>query len=203
MGVAEALNTLLEPIRRKFTAPDLAALVEKAYPPAKPKIQADISRVNIKVGRVISAIIHPEAPDRLYIEQIDVGESEPRTIVSGLSGLVPLEKLINRLVLVVVNMKPSNFKGVASNGMVLAASNLDKSVVELIDPPTDSVPGDQVTFEGYEFNPDAVLNPKHKVFEKVAVDLKVEGLIAKFKDVDFMTGKGNCTTESIVAGKIG
>jgi tRNA-binding EMAP/Myf-like protein len=35
---------------------------------------------------------HPEA-DSLYVEQIDVGESEPRTIVSGLVNFVPLEKM--------------------------------------------------------------------------------------------------------------
>jgi tRNA-binding EMAP/Myf-like protein len=35
---------------------------------------------------------HPEA-DSLYVEQIDVGESEPRTIVSGLVNFVSLEKM--------------------------------------------------------------------------------------------------------------
>ncbi|GFH06080.1 predicted protein [Haematococcus lacustris] len=59
----------------------------------------------------------------LYVEQIDVGEPEPRTIVSGLVGFVPLEQMQERLVLVICNLKARNMRGVKSHGMVLCASN--------------------------------------------------------------------------------
>ena len=40
--------------------------------------------------------------------------------------------------------------------------------------PDGSQPGDKVFVEGYEIgNPDEVLNPKKKVWEKISVDLKV------------------------------
>ena len=36
---------------------------------------------------------------------------EPRTVVSGLAGLVPLEELQNRKVVMVCNLKPVNMRG--------------------------------------------------------------------------------------------
>jgi Putative tRNA binding domain len=41
----------------------------------------------------------------LYVESIDVGEPEPRTIVSGLVKYVPLEEMQGRSVLVLCNLK--------------------------------------------------------------------------------------------------
>lgn len=53
----------------------------------------DVSRMDIRVGRIVSCEPHPDA-DSLYVEQIDVGEAEgPRTIVSGLVKYVPLEQM--------------------------------------------------------------------------------------------------------------
>lgn len=37
--------------------------------------------------------------------------TEPRTVVSGLAGLFPLEKLRDRDVVVVCNLKPVNMRG--------------------------------------------------------------------------------------------
>ena len=39
-------------------------------------------RLDMRVGLIISAEKHPDA-DALYIEKIDVGEPEPRTVISG------------------------------------------------------------------------------------------------------------------------
>ena len=64
---------------------------------------------------------HPEA-DELYVETVELGEDEPRTIVSGLVGLVPIEQLQGSLGLFLCNLKPRKMKGVESNGMLLCAS---------------------------------------------------------------------------------
>jgi methionine--tRNA ligase beta chain len=64
---------------------------------------------------------HPDA-DSLYVEQIDVGEEAPRTVVSGLAGKIPMEELANALVVVVCNLKPANMRGVKSEAMLMAAS---------------------------------------------------------------------------------
>jgi|TARA_B110000977_G_C11088086_1_gene495572 aminoacyl tRNA synthase complex-interacting multifunctional protein 1 len=39
--------------------------------------------IDVRVGKVIKAYKHEEA-DKLYVEEVDVGEAEPRTICSGL-----------------------------------------------------------------------------------------------------------------------
>lgn len=46
----------------------------------------------------------------------------------------------------------------------------DPKAVEILEPPTGSSPGDKVTVENYsEGQPDDVLNPKKKVWEKLQV----------------------------------
>lgn len=51
-----------------------------------------ITRLDIRVGLIKKAQKHPDA-DSLYVEEIDVGEGEPRTVVSGLVKYVPLEEM--------------------------------------------------------------------------------------------------------------
>jgi tRNA-binding EMAP/Myf-like protein len=76
------------------------------------KVVEEISRLDIRVGRIIEAELHPDASDRLVISKIDLGEADGhRVIVSGLAGHVGVEELKNRLVIVVANLKPSEFKG--------------------------------------------------------------------------------------------
>ncbi|CAN0045512.1 unnamed protein product, partial [Choristocarpus tenellus] len=62
-----------------------------------------------------------EDADRLYCEEIDVGEGQPRSIASGLREHCTLEEMSGRLVLVVCNLKAAKLAGFLSNGMVLAA----------------------------------------------------------------------------------
>lgn len=64
---------------------------------------------------------HPDA-EKLYILQIDLGEGEVRTIISGLVAYVAAEKLDQCLVAVLCNLKPSKMRGILSEGMVLCTS---------------------------------------------------------------------------------
>uniref|UniRef100_A0A8C7GWS4 Tyrosine--tRNA ligase n=1 Tax=Oncorhynchus kisutch TaxID=8019 RepID=A0A8C7GWS4_ONCKI len=133
-GVELALNKLLDPIRKKFESPELRKLSNTAYPdPSKnkgagkgnPKVAEEDelvpSRLDIRVGKVISVEKHPDA-DSLYLEKIDVGEAEPRTVVSGLVAYVSQEALQDRLVVLLCNLKPQKMRGVESQAMLLCAS---------------------------------------------------------------------------------
>ncbi|KAK9088109.1 hypothetical protein Scep_027191 [Stephania cephalantha] len=80
--------------------------------------------LDIRVGRILRAWRHSEA-DSLYVEEVDVGELEPRTICSGLVNYIPLDELQEMEVIVLVNLKPRNMRGVKSNGMLLAPSMQD------------------------------------------------------------------------------
>lgn len=89
-----------------------AAKAAVAKPAAAPKVAADVvptpqealARLDIRVGKIVSVARHPEA-DKLYVEQIDVGEAKPRQIVSGLVDYVPESEMLNALVYVICNLK--------------------------------------------------------------------------------------------------
>ncbi|KAJ3262612.1 hypothetical protein HK103_000141 [Boothiomyces macroporosus] len=204
-ATAVALNKLLEPIRKIWEeSKELQKLTLEAYPPPVPKITTEVSRLDLRVGKVLSVESHPER-ENLYVEKIDLGEETgPRTIVSGLAQFVSKEEFTGKLVVVASNLKPAKFAGVLSEGMVLAASNSDKTVVELLEPAEDSIIGEAITFEGFHSQPDAVLNPKHKIFEKVAVDfITSEECIALYKGVPFKTSDGPVTVKSLKGAHIG
>lgn len=48
--------------------------------------------LDIRVGQILRAWKHEEA-DSLYVEEVDIGEPEPRIICSGLVNYIPLEHL--------------------------------------------------------------------------------------------------------------
>lgn len=67
---------------------------EKAEKKQAPQedVKVDVSRLDLRVGRIIKAEKHPDA-DSLYVEQVDVGEPSPRTVVSGLVNHISLEQV--------------------------------------------------------------------------------------------------------------
>ncbi|KAJ3033832.1 hypothetical protein HDV00_005797 [Rhizophlyctis rosea] len=202
-GAADALNGLLEPIRQTFKAsPELQKLTKAAYPPPKPKAVDNISKLDIRVGKVLEVKQHPDA-ETLYISKIDLAEpAGPRTIVSGLAKHIPVFDLENRHVIVATNLKPATIRGVESAGMVVAASSADKTTVELLDPPSGSEVGDLVVFDGFDRAPEESVN--RKMFEKIAGEFKVgEDLVAGYKGVPWKTEKGFVTVKNLKNAVIG
>jgi aminoacyl tRNA synthase complex-interacting multifunctional protein 1 len=142
--------------------------------------------IDLRVGHILKAIKHPEA-DSLYVSTIAMGDKAGtedtsefegqvvRTVCSGLNGLVPLEEMQGRKVVVVCNLKPVKMRGIKSCAMVLAASPRLKEgeedhhagPVELVTPPADAQAGERVFFEGWRGEPEGVLNPKKKVWETI------------------------------------
>ena len=78
-------------------------------------------KVILKVSKIIECEKHPEG-DKLYILKLDCGEEEPRQIVSSIVPCYKKEELMGRNIVLVSNLKPANFRGVKSYGMLLAAS---------------------------------------------------------------------------------
>ena len=54
----------------------------------------------------------------------------------------------DKVVILCCNLKPSKMRGVTSQAMVVCASSPDK--VEILDPPAGAVPGDRISFQGYQ-----------------------------------------------------
>ncbi|KAI5967736.1 ARC1 [Candida margitis] len=123
--------------------------------------------VDLRVGFIQKAERHPNA-DSLYMSTIDMGDEEgPRIVCSGLVNYVPIEEMQKRYVIVVANLKPVTMRGIKSCAMVLCASNKGDGVVEFVNPPEGSKPGDKIFFEGYNGVPEKQLNPKKKIWEAV------------------------------------
>lgn len=54
--------------------------------------EISITRLDIRVGLIKKVQKHPDA-DSLYVEEIDLGEGDCRTVVSGLVKYIPLEEM--------------------------------------------------------------------------------------------------------------
>ena len=82
--------------------------------------EIEYTKIDLRIGRIVRIWEH-ETSDRLYCEDIDIGNNEIRQVASGLRAYYKKEDLLNRLVVVVCNLKESKFQGFVSCGMVLAA----------------------------------------------------------------------------------
>merc|ERR1719291_1260308 len=210
-AVEKYLNRLLDPVRKVFESKELKKLSLNAYPPpakVKPGQKNEPEevapyRLDIKIGKIVEVSRHPDA-EKLYVEKIDLGEPNPRTIVSGLVDFVPEEKMVNRLVVVLCNLKPAKMRGIESCGMVLCGSRAEPKEVEPLNVPEGSAPGDRVVVDGEkEGMPDEVLNPKKKVWEKLSEDLKVSGEgFAQWQGNDLVTPKGKITCCAVKSAPI-
>lgn len=109
--------------------------------------------------------------------------------------------MLNREVVVLCNLKPRAFKGITSFGMLLCASNADKTKVEPISPAAGSPLGSLITFPGWKSEPAEAGNRATKAYDKVADGFFVDDNgIATFQGVPMTSPVGPCT--SILKGKI-
>lgn len=201
-GAPEGAPTQKKEKKKKEPKPQKAAPVEKPLSPAL---------IDLRVGHILKAETHPNA-DSLFVSTIACGDAPGtdntseyegqivRTVCSGLNGLIPLADMQNRKIIAVCNLKPVTMRGVKSCAMVLAASpkikegeDAHKGPVELVNPPAESKAGDRVFFEGWEGEPEGVLNPKKKVWETIQPGFTTtDGLEVGFDvaEVPLLSGEG-------------
>lgn len=197
-SVPNSKTPLAVPKEKKAKKEKPASSAAPSATTASDEAPIDVGRLDLRVGRIVDISLHPDA-DSLYVEKIDCGEANPRTIISGLVKHVPIEQMQNRLVVVLCNLKPAKMRGIVSEGMVMCASSPD--AVEVLRPPSGSVAGDLVSCDGYPRQPDAQLNPKKKIFETCAPDLRTnDALAACYKGVPFqVAGKGLVLADTLKA----
>ena len=102
---------------------------EEAKP--KPTVSiGDFEKIDLRVGKVLSCERHPNA-DKLFILKVNLGERNPRQIVSGLAQSYTPGQVIGKYIVVIANLEPAVIRGVQSQGMLLAGRNgREISVVE-------------------------------------------------------------------------
>eukprot|EP01029_Cantina_marsupialis_P030561 TRINITY_DN830_c1_g2_i1.p1 TRINITY_DN830_c1_g2~~TRINITY_DN830_c1_g2_i1.p1 ORF type:complete len:323 (-),score=150.50 TRINITY_DN830_c1_g2_i1:115-1083(-) len=175
---------------------------KKNNAPAPPADQSEIAFIDMRVGRIVEAFKHPSR-DKLYVEKIECGEDEPRTICSGLVPYMGPEDLKDHLCVIMANLKPRKMGEYVSNGMVVCASG--DGTVQILDPPAGCKAGDKVTVVGHEgvaATANQVMKKKilEKCFEHLHTNDKCE---AMFKEGLFTTEQGIVTCKSIANGTVG
>ncbi|KAL7560878.1 hypothetical protein ACA910_008163 [Epithemia clementina (nom. ined.)] len=167
--------------------------------------QPDICKLEFKVGQIVKVWVHPDA-EKLYCEEIDVGESSPRQIASGLRPHFTEEQMLGQRLLVVSNLKPKNLVGFKSHGMVLCAAAAQPDgteVVEFVEPPAEAAIGEVVTFDGLPtpepWTPAQV--EKKKIWQAAATGMQTtDDCCAAWNGHVFMTRAGPCRTKTIAGG---
>ena len=110
---------------------------------ARPNIAFDdFAKLDLRAGRITAAEAVPKA-DKLLKLTVDVGEAEPRTVVSGIAQHYDPEDLPGRQVVLVCNLEPRMMRGVLSQGMVLMAEDSGGKLV-FVGPEAEIAPGSEV-----------------------------------------------------------
>jgi|TARA_B100002003_G_scaffold96233_1_gene89676 methionyl-tRNA synthetase len=119
-----------------FAKLDLKQVLEKEMPQnelpeLKPEISFDdFKKLDIRVGTVVGVEKHPDA-DKLWLLDVDFG-GPTRRLVTGLRGIYETDELQGRQIAVLVNLQRAKFRGVESEGMLLAAES--GKMVSLLQP---------------------------------------------------------------------
>jgi tRNA-binding protein len=102
-------------------------------------------KLEIRLGRVISAEIEPSAPKKAYLLKVDFGKFGIKTSV-GRFTLHPPAELVGKLVLGVLNFPPRQIGNVLSEALILGVQypKADSGEATFITPATDSKIGSKL-----------------------------------------------------------
>jgi len=116
-----------------------AAEAPVTAPDGKPEISIeDFGRLDLRVGTILEAT-RVKGADRLLELKVDLGEGEPRTVVSGIAEQYAAQELPGTQVVIVANLQPARIRGVTSRGMILAGKAGDS--LQIVAPRAALPPG--------------------------------------------------------------
>jgi methionyl-tRNA synthetase len=82
----------------------------------------DFGKVEIRVGKILSAEKVPDT-DKLLKLSVDMGEEQPRQIVSGIALYFPEpQSLVGIKCTFVANLEPRTIRGLESQGMIMGVN---------------------------------------------------------------------------------
>ncbi len=134
-------------IQLKQKEPEKPSPTPKAKPQSEEKQEAELEnlvgiesfqKLDFRTGRILESK-KVKGSDKLLVSQVDLGESKPRSIVSGVAEFYRPEDLPGMNVVVVSNLKPVKLRGELSEGMILATD--DGNSLKIVEAPGDSKPG--------------------------------------------------------------
>uniref|UniRef100_A0A7S2CBH4 tRNA-binding domain-containing protein n=1 Tax=Alexandrium andersonii TaxID=327968 RepID=A0A7S2CBH4_9DINO len=147
----------------------------------------------------------PEA-DSLYLLKVNVGEEQPRQVVSSLVKHYKEEELKDRPVVVYCNIKPGKMRNFESQAMVLAATKdkgADDEKCELLAPPKGAGEGTRMMCGALEAgSQSATQSVKHisKVWNQVQPLLQTNGKCEAMFSGKVLTMKDSPVTVGSLTG---
>jgi len=163
---------------------------------------SQIYRIDFRIGAIKSVAPHPTEA-RLYVCSIDIGEPEPRQVVAGLADHFTVDDLTGKRVVLMVNLKSGDLKGVPSNGRCMVATSPDGSRKEMATPPEGAAIGERITFASVKEGqvPDAQVAPKrlHEIMKGLHTN---SNKVVQYLNDDFMTSAGPVTVPTIADGTV-
>jgi methionyl-tRNA synthetase len=143
----EEIEEEIEKLRRMSAEPatppeERSDVMSEAAPvPVKPPVSyEDFAKLDLRIGVVKAAERHPNA-ERLLRIDVEIG-GETRQVIAGIAGSYEPASLVGRRVVVLANLEPKQLRGLASNGMLLAADVGGKPL--LLSPEGSPPPGTPV-----------------------------------------------------------
>lgn len=105
----------------------------------------DFMKVDLRIARIVNAE-HVDGADKLVRLTLDIGEERTRNVFAGIKAAYDPAQLVGRLTVMVANLAPRKMKFGLSEGMVLAASDLDGKTpgLYLLSPDSGAQPGMRV-----------------------------------------------------------
>ncbi len=95
---------------------------------------SDFAKLDLRVGEVVE-VEEIAGADKLWKLKVNLGdEIGERVICAGLKEYYSKEELMNRKIIVVVNLAARKMRGVESQGMLLAALTENHETVRLLQP---------------------------------------------------------------------
>jgi tRNA-binding protein len=103
---------------------------------------AEFSKVEMRVGKIVEVDDIPQARNPMYKLKIDFGPLGVKQCVGGIKSHYTKSQLLDRQVVVVVNLQPKSVAGVTSDCMMLAA--FDEEGISLLKPDKEMPLGTKV-----------------------------------------------------------
>lgn len=162
--------------------------------------QSDVSKLDLRVGQIVSAKNHPDPDIDVLVHQVDVGEEEPRQVLARVAKFLKPQEIEGRKVVIVTNLRERKVAGVKTHGMLLSASSA--SAAALVEAPEGAAVGERVKVEveGELWGEAASVNQvtSKKILSKVMPDLHTDrdGVVC-YRETSFMTSAGPCTATGL------
>jgi methionine--tRNA ligase beta chain len=104
----------------------------------------EFEKFDLRIGKVVSVEYLPHSKKLLKIF-VDIGESEPRQILSGVRKVYDPTDLVGKTVMVVANLDTRLMGGVESNGMLMGIEEDHNGLPLLLSVENDVKPGMRIS----------------------------------------------------------